>query len=116
MRFAIDLKVTAQQKLIYTKHAMKRMKQRSLRPSEAELIYWNGTEVTAGEYFFRVKDANKLKAKMKAKKRITINKRHKEALENPSIHPAAKQQERGGGHLTITPTLLNLAKVIDALK
>lgn len=50
------------------------------------------------------------------KKRITINKRHKEALENASIHPAPKQQKRGGGHLTVIPTLLNLAKVIEALK
>lgn len=58
----MDSKTIEQSQLVYTKHARKRMKQRSLHPSEAELIYWYGTEVTTGEYFFRVKDANKLKA------------------------------------------------------
>ena len=50
------------------------------------------------------------------KKRITINKRHKEALENASIHPAPKQQKRAGGHLTVLPNLHNMEKVIEAIK
>ena len=64
----MDSKVRAQQSpaqiqilLEYTKHARKQMKKRCLHPSEVELIYLHGTEVTAEEYFFRFKDVEKLK-------------------------------------------------------
>ena len=43
--------------LLFTKHAEKRMKQRSLSAASAHLVYWYGTQISENEIVFRNKDA-----------------------------------------------------------